>query len=138
MNKEDKNMKEERTAKEWIKEHKTELICGGIGIVAVVGILFGIKNRDAIKTVVKGTELLPQKAPAPVAALHDITPVADNILPPLATPKRAPHEVARHLRKLPEGYKASAEKIAAATELGYALQPGQTFVEAYRTGKKAA
>ena len=24
MNKEDKNMKEERTAKEWIKEHKTE------------------------------------------------------------------------------------------------------------------
>ena len=44
---------EERTAKEWIKEHKTELICGGIGIAAVVGILFGIKNRDAIKTVVK-------------------------------------------------------------------------------------
>ena len=61
MNKEDKNMKEERTAKEWIKEHKTELICGGIGIAAVVGILFGIKNRDAIKTVVKGKALLPQK-----------------------------------------------------------------------------
>ena len=44
--KEDKNMKEERTAKEWIKEHKAELICGGVGIAAVVGLLLGIKNCD--------------------------------------------------------------------------------------------
>lgn len=130
-------MKEERTAKEWIKEHKTELICGGLGIAAVAGILFGIKNRDVIKAVVKGTEWLPKKAPTP-ATVPNIAPVADIILPQVATNMRAPHQVSRHLRNLPEGYRASAEKIAAATEFGYTLQPGQTFVEAYRTGRKAA
>lgn len=131
-------MKEERTTKEWIKEHKIELICGGIGIAVVVGLLLGLKNRDAIEAVAKGAEHLPQKAPGPVAALPDITPAADIILPPAAARKRAPHEVAMHLRNLPEGYKASAEKIAVATELGYALQPGQTLVESYWTGQKAA
>lgn len=131
-------MNEERTAKELIKEHKTELICCGLGIAAAVGIMFGIKNRDAVKAVVKGTERLPQKAPTSAEVLPDVAPVADIIFPAATAKKRAPHEVARHLRNLPEGYRASAEKIAAATELGYTLQPGQTLVEAYRTGQKAA
>lgn len=131
-------MKEERTANEWIKEHKAELICGGLGIVAVVGILFSIKNRDAIKVVAKGVEHLPQAPKISTDLLLDIPPVADTILPPATANIRAPHQVSRHLRNLPEGYRASAEKIATATALGYVLQPGQTLVETYWTGQKAA
>lgn len=54
------------------------------------------------------------------------------------TPDRKPHDVAEHLRNLPEGRKASPEKIAAAAEHGYDLLPGQTWVENYRTGGLAA
>ena len=131
-------MNEERTAKEWIKEHKTELICGGIGVAAVIGLLIGLKNRDAVEAVARSTELLPGKALIPVESLPVIMPATDTILPSAAAVKRAPHEVARHLRTLPDGQVASAKKIAAAAEIGYVLQPGQTFVEAYRTGTKAA
>lgn len=54
------------------------------------------------------------------------------------TAERIPHDVAEHLRNLPNGWKASAEKIATAAEHGYDLRPGQTWVEAYRTGGLAA
>lgn len=131
-------MNEEKTTREWIKENKTELICGGIAIVAVAGIILGVKNRDVIKPMFKGKELLPKELPSSADMLTIVTPIAEINIPPTAAIKRAPHDVTRHLRQLPEGYKTSAEKIAVATKLGYALQPGQTLVEAYRTGQKAA
>lgn len=35
----------------WIKEHKTELILAGISITAIVTIILGIKNKDALMNV---------------------------------------------------------------------------------------
>ena len=37
----------------------------------------------------------------------------------------------KHKRKLPDGWKASPEKIATAKENGFDLQPGETWVDDY-------
>ncbi|MDD3185315.1 MAG: hypothetical protein ACOX1S_14975 [Anaerostipes sp.] len=49
-----------------------------------------------------------------------------------------PIEVSEHLRNLPEGWNASAEKILSATEHGYQLNPGQTWVDTYTKNKVIA
>ena len=41
------------------------------------------------------------------------------------------HHASKHIRNLPEGYKASAEKIASAEENGFNLKEGQTWVDEY-------
>lgn len=48
-----------------------------------------------------------------------------------------PFDVSAHLRTLPEGCHASAEKVATALENGFVLQEGQTWVEAFTKGKAA-
>ena len=54
-----------------------------------------------------------------------------------ASIERAPHDVSKHIRNLPYGFKASTEKIATAGENGYVLNEGQTWVKNYRTGESA-
>ncbi len=49
-----------------------------------------------------------------------------------------PIEVSEHLRNLPEGWNASAEKMLSATEHGYQLNPGQTWVDTYTKNKVIA
>ncbi|MBO4617488.1 MAG: hypothetical protein J5717_09035, partial [Lachnospiraceae bacterium] len=55
---------------------------------------------------------------------------ADNIIPMT----KAPHKVREHIRNLPEGHNASAEKIALAAQKGLDLLPRQTIVVEYETG----
>lgn len=45
--------------------------------------------------------------------------------------RRAAHTVSEHTRNLPDGWHASAKKIAEAAELGIPLKEGQTIVDAY-------
>jgi hypothetical protein len=52
--------------------------------------------------------------------------------------ERAAHGVSEHIRNLPPGCNASQEKIESATDHGYSLEPGQTWVESYTTGNKSA
>lgn len=47
-------------------------------------------------------------------------------------------KVTDHIRNLPEGWRASAGKIATAAEHGYELLSGQTWVERYMKNKKSA
>ena len=45
--------------------------------------------------------------------------------------KTASHHASKHIRNLPEGHNASAEKIATAEEHGFSLGEGQTWVDDY-------
>lgn len=131
--------KEKKLFVDWIKEHKKELIIAGVSIAAIIAVIVGIKNHKALEEVWASLRKLVEKTPEviPVAKLMsvtEVTPVKDIVEINIVTADRIPHDVAEHLRNLPEGWKASAEKIATAAEHGYDLLPGQTWVEAYRTG----
>lgn len=135
--------KEKMTFVQWVKEHKKELIIAGVNIAAMVTVIIGIKNLKALegawsslrKLVGKTPECIPVKK---TVAVTEAVPLMDIVEINIVTADRIPHDVAEHLRNLPEGWKASAEKIATASEHGYDLLPGQTWVEAYRTGGFAA
>ncbi len=131
--------KEKKTFVDWIKEHKKELIIAGVSIATIIAVIVGIKNHKALEEAWASLRKLVEKTPEmiPVAKLMsvtEVTPVKDIVEINIVTADRIPHDVAEHLRNLPEGWKASAEKIATAAEHGYDLLPGQTWVEAYRTG----
>ncbi len=135
--------KEKKIFVEWVKEHKKELIIGGVSIVAIIAVIIGIKHHQTLeeawtslkKSVKKTPETIPTAKPIPVT---EVVPAKDIVEINIVTTDRISHDVAEHLRNLPEGWKASAEKIAIAAEHGYELLPGQTWVEAYRTGGLAS
>ena len=155
-------MKEQRKFISWIKAHKKALIIAGISIGTLIGIVLGIKNREAImevwaslrKIVEKPTEKV-LKAPvvekvAEVAPAIGVSPVADQILGEV-TPVveecaaeigrrgyTAPFDVSRHIRTLADGQHASPEKVEAALKLNIILHAGQTWVEGYTKGVTAA
>ena len=49
-----------------------------------------------------------------------------------------PQEIKSHIRNLPKGWNASAEKLAIAAEKGYLLLPGQTWVDSYTRNRISA
>ena len=135
--------KEKKTFVDWIKEHKRELIIAGVSIAAIIAVIIGIKNHKALEEAWSSLRKLVEKNPEAIptvntATIAEVTPVKDIVEINIVTADRIPHDVAEHLRNLPEGWKASAEKIATAAEHGYDLSPGQTWVETYRTGGLAA
>lgn len=127
----------------WVKEHREELMIAGVSFAVVIALIISIKNQKALKEAWESLRILVEKRPnvTPVGkpfAVDVVTPVKEIAKINNVTADRAPHDVAEHLRNLPEGWKASAKKIATAVEHGYDLCPGQTWVEAYRTGGLAA
>lgn len=135
--------KEKKSFVDWIKEHKTQLIVAGVSITAIIAVILGAKNQEALEqawiSLRKLVEKTPAKLPtADTVTVAEIIPIQDIVDISIVPTNRIPHEVTEHLRNLPEGWSASAEKIATAAEHGYNLMPGQTWVEAYRTGGLAA
>lgn len=133
--------KEKKTFVDWIKEHKRELIIAGVSIAAIIAVIIGIKNHKALEETWASLRKLVEKTPEAIPIVNtvtEVTPLKDIVEINIVTTDRRPYDVAEHLRNLPEGWKASAEKIATAAEHGYDLLPGQTWVEAYRIGGFAA
>ena len=119
--------KEEKTFVNWVKKHKKQLIIAGVSTAAIISIIVGIENQKALEEVWASLRKLIEKKPDVISvvdntvSITEVTPVKD-----IVTTGKIPHDVAEHLRNLPEGWKASAEKIATAAEHGYDLLPGQT------------
>ena len=135
--------KEKKTFVQWVRERKKELIIAGVSIAAIIAVIIGIKNHKALEEAWASLRKLVEKTPECIpidktAMLKETIPARNIMEINIVTTDRIPHDVAEHLRNLPEGWKASAEKIATAAEHGYNLLPGQTWVEAYRTGGLAA
>lgn len=109
-----------------------------------------IETLDEMKTKLKHSEKyadLVNRKPVNLQA-STITPLSEikvkaealtNVVESNIIPiTKAPHDVSEHIRNLPQGYKASAEKIALAAERGLVLLPEQTIVDAYRAGGAVA
>jgi len=138
---------------DWIKTYKKELIIAGISAAALIGIILCIKNRDSIEALWKSLRRVIEKSSAEVLEVSQTTiekiaqssvTATDVIKPTEISVINAtrtfqnPFEVSDHIRKLHEGWRASAEKIIEAKAMGIILQQGQTLVDAYTKGSVAA
>ena len=47
----------------WVKAHKTESIIAGVSVTAIIGIILGLKNKDAIKELWDALENSLSKTP---------------------------------------------------------------------------
>lgn len=136
---------------EWAKAHKKQLTIAGTSTLAVIGIILGLKNKDAIielwaslqKSISKAPAELPKpSSPVPKTLKAKIT-MAELMAETKEvtrsyTPSTIPFNVKDHLRNLPEGWHASPEKIAEAELLGIELLLNQTLVNSYMKGVIAA
>ena len=133
--------KEKKRLIDWVRQNKWRLIVSGVSIVAIIAIIIGIKNYSELEEIKKSLLEVSKRTSIPsvsMLATNDAAPTVSALESNSLTTDRIPHDVVEHLRNLPEGWKASPEKVAKATERGYVLLPGQTWVEAYRTGGVAA
>ena len=139
--------KEKDTFIKWVKAHKKELIFAGISIASLIGIIFGIKNKDSIEALWATLQKSVAKVPvdkAVVKVTENVIPVVETVsttnitLFPVHREYRAAFGVTGHIRNLHEDWNASPEKIAAAVAYGIELLPGQTWVENYTKGTIAA
>ncbi len=131
---------EKKTFVDWINEHKKELIIAGVSITAIIAVIIRTKNDKALEKAWESLRKLVEKAPETMTksvSVADAVPANEIGKVNIISAGRAPHDVAGHIRNLPEGWKASAQKIATAAEHRYDLLPGQTWIETYRTGKTA-
>ena len=136
---------------EWVKAHKKQLTITGISTLAIIGIVLGIKNKDAIIELWDSLQKLISKSPSETPTFSTPAPKTMEIQSTMSeivaetkevtrayTPSTIPFNVKDHLRNLPEGWHASPEKIAEAELLGIELLPNQTLVNSYTKGVIAA
>lgn len=129
----------------WVKVHKKELIIAGVSVAAIVAIILSCKNRKELLTLWSAIEGKIKKVPQHQVQVMT-TPAADifkaepsSVIPELipCVISEIPQEIKSHIRNLPEGWNASAEKVATAAENGYSLLPGQTWVDSYTKNRIA-
>ncbi len=133
--------KEKKKLKVWIKEHKKELIISGVSIASIGMLIIGVKNYKDQEKVYRSLEKLVEKTPdsfptTNAVPLKDSIPMGIIEIKPEST-NRVSHDVSKHIRNLPEGYKPSMEKVLSAADFGFELLPGQTWVKPYKTGMAA-
>lgn len=112
---------------EWLKNHKTKV---KIFVLCVATLILGFRNRRAINEVLQQLNDIKSctNQSMPKASMKEVTnPIHEQF-------HTTPWDVSEHIRNLPEGRKASTEKIATADTHGHTLMPGQTWVKAYRKG----
>lgn len=120
----------------WGKVHKKQLILAGVGITTIIGIILGLKNKDALEALWASPEESIKKVPAETPAALPAAPVTAPVLEAVAstrtyTPPTEAFDVSRHIRTMAVGRHHSAEKAAEAATLGIDLLPNQTLVDTY-------
>ncbi len=121
----------------WVKEHKKQLIFAGVSMVALTGLILGLKNKNEInelweilaKKIVKGSkeEFLKELEVTDLSTgCESITVSRGYTLPQNVV------NIPEHIRTLPEHWHHSEAKAAEAARRGIDLRPNQTFVDPYK------
>lgn len=121
----------------WVKKHKKGILIAGGAIVAIGAGCLVYKNWDSITSMFKSSKPDSIVIDKPKVSVKAAMPVVD-VIPEtqIETVSKIinngePYGVCRHPRNLPNGWNASAEKIALALENGIELREHQTLVESY-------
>ena len=122
--------------KAWVITHKKQLILAGISISVVLGIILGIKNKDALEELWTAMKLKIRNVPKTELIVEPISQTSTPQLqivtaPHTYTRPQEPVNVGLHIRTLSGGRTHSAEKTAEALALGIDLLPNQTLVDPY-------
>lgn len=126
-------MGEKKNLLDKVKEHKTEIIIAGIAIVSIAGVILLAKNQEVVSSknmatrLNQGMKIKADAIPAVQVAMENVAEidVVEKIV-----------DVSKHLRTLPTGRNASPAKLLTASENGFRLEIGQTWVDKY--SKKCA
>lgn len=123
-------MEEEKNFTGWVKKHKKAIVITGVGIVTVVGAVLIGKNWTTLCEL--AAEIQRSKGQ------NKLLPSAQVLAPEIVTTVSLPEvqstaisEVSSFIRNLPEGYHASAAKVATAAENGFELVENQKWVEPF-------
>lgn len=131
---------------QWVKAHKKELVIAGISIASIIAIIIAIKNKDSIVALWKSLRKSIDRPPVKSVAnsydaveniIHESVSLAETVSEaqiiqfPVGRNIQSTFDVSDHIRNLPNGCHASAEKIATAAEHGFKLKSGQTWVDGY-------
>lgn len=120
----------------WVKAHKKQLLIAGISVTAIIGIILGLKNKEAIKelweTLENSLSKTPDKMSEPITVVQAAQPALEEVTSVrFYTSPQEPFDVSQHIRNLSGGRHHSAEKAAEAAALGITLLPNQTLVDTY-------
>lgn len=120
----------------WVKAHKKRLLLAGISVTAIIGVIIGLKNKDAIMelwdSLEKKLTKIPEKLPEPLSVEQATPPALDKVIPSQGnTSPQEAFDVRQHIRNLSGGRHHSAEKAAEAAALGISLLTNQTLVDKY-------
>lgn len=120
----------------WVKEYKKQLLLTGISVTVIIGVIIGLKNKEAIidlwDSLEKSIEKVPKELPESLN-VATVMPLAleEEIPVRFYTSPREAFDVRQHIRNLSGGRHHSAEKAIEAAALGVSLLPNQTLVDTY-------
>lgn len=140
-NEENKEQKEKWSLKKWLSDHKKPLVAVGATIGAVIIAVVLQRESEPNNNLSDFLDDLDDKnfdfnEKYDYESDYSIDYDSDNH--ETGIEMSFPFDVSSHIRNLPNGWEASAEKIAMAVEMGFELKPGQTWVESYVKGGDAA
>ena len=121
-------MSEKKSYFEKVKEHKTEIIIAAVTIASIAGVILLSKYWDIIKDKTV-TVSLNQGAKINVDSIPTVQTAMENLVEIEVVEKIV--DVSKHLRTLPTGHNASLAKMLTASENGFQLGIGQTWVDEY-------
>lgn len=129
-------MNEKHKFVNWVKDHKKQLLIAEISVTAVIGIIIGLKNKEAIKELWENLEnslsKTTEKLPESITIVKTDPQVIEEVIPVrLYTSPQETFDVSQHIRNLSGGRHHSIEKAAEAAALGIDLLPHQTLVDTY-------
>ncbi len=129
------NTEKKKTFFDFVKEHKKEIAIA-VGVVVVLGVSVVIlKNRPATNAL-NIQEVVADGLKTP----SDVIPVTSKVVEAchaMNPPSIKTINVNKHLRNLPDGWKASQSKIDFAARNGISLGDHQTLVDAYAKTAKS-
>ena len=69
----------------WVKAHKKQLLIAGISVTAIICIIIGLKNKEAIKELWEALESslskTPEKLPESITIVQAAPPVVEEVIP---------------------------------------------------------
>lgn len=130
----------------WIKTNKKKLIIAGISVTAIIAVILGIKNKDALMEIWDSLKESIAKSPINISekrvSVAEVVPDAILVVDSAATRSYTSHtslfDVTGHIRTLSEGRHHSKAKAVEAATAGMDLQANQTWVNPYTKGGAAA
>ena len=122
-------MNQEKNKDGWFHKHKKALLIAGASVVAVAGTVLVVKNWEVIEGLL--TDRITKGEMPQVHTSEKKFPVLLEEAETSISSYSKTIDIREHIRQLPKGQHASAQKIVEATEAGILLGESQTFVSAH-------